>query len=192
MTSVFCANWLVYPHVSSWKAPALYSEKDEICKCLEVNVMSTRSTIISFYNFSDSPSIAIVESSYHRVVENGTLSLHCIIEDANPPVSSVYWNKNNSEVTEKANVTIHNISRAEAGNYTCNAFNDIGVGFENVYVDVLCKYLQPSSYYNHVDIDNSFYYYLKKKSEQFLQRNFTIFQIFLLLFIEISLLWLTL
>ena len=80
------------------------------------------------------------------VLEGNNLQLTC--EASGKPVPSIIWTKekpgnqgSTSVVQEGKVLTITNINRTDAENYTCTAYNDFGKPEnQTVYVNVNCEY----------------------------------------------------
>ena len=77
------------------------------------------------------------------VKEDGTLELTCSV-DSYPP-SDITWSKNGTSpslqnYTEKANLTISNVTREHAGEYVCTVHHHNRTMTASTVVTVLCKY----------------------------------------------------
>jgi len=101
--------------------------------------------ILQLQIFSDPPSLNVIYSRNHTIVEGENLTLQCRVTAANPE-PNITWYKgtvnSSTALSYGANFTLTNISRADAGNYYCTVGNGIGkpaISRISV-VTVLCKY----------------------------------------------------
>ena len=87
--------------------------------------------------FSVPPSILPVDNE--MVIEGGNVTMTCSASGF--PARTVYWVKrSNGDRFNKTELVFTNISRSEAGEYTCVA-SSLCTSTELAEVDVLCKFI---------------------------------------------------
>ena len=96
--------------------------------------------LTSFINLiADSSSVDNVVISSNTAIEGLLYSLNC--EVSGDPVPSVSWIKvSNDEHHVGKILNFPNISRNDAGSYTCEASNRCGKDFKTESINVFCKY----------------------------------------------------
>ena len=88
--------------------------------------------------FSVPPSIQPIDNE--MVIEGGNVTLTC--NATGFPALTVYWVKtSNGDRFNRTELVFTNISRSEAGEYTCVASNPCDTTTELVDVDVQCKFI---------------------------------------------------
>ena len=94
--------------------------------------------IINFINLiADSSSVDNVVKSSNAAVEGHPYNLSCEV----PGNSSVSWIKVSNDEHHVGNIlNFTNISRNDAGNYTCEASNRCGNDSKTESINVFCKY----------------------------------------------------
>ena len=93
--------------------------------------------------FSVPPSIQPIDNE--TVIEDGSVTLTC--NASGFPTPTVYWVKtSNGDRFNKTELVFTNISRSEAGEYTCVASNPCDTTTELAAVDVQCKLVAITSH----------------------------------------------
>ena len=88
--------------------------------------------------FSVVPSILPIDNEV--LIEDGNVALTC--NASGFPAPTVYWVKtSNGDRFNETELFFTNISRREAGEYTCVASNLCNTSTELAEVDVLCKFI---------------------------------------------------
>ena len=107
--------------------------------CALVQVLATELTSwFLVVIFSVPPSILPVDNE--MVIEGGNVTMTCSASGF--PAPTVYWVKtSNGDRFNKTELIFTNISRSEAGEYTCVASNPCNATTELAEVDVLCKFI---------------------------------------------------
>ena len=102
-----------------------------------VQMLASQLTILFLVMFSVVPSILPIDDE--EVIEGGDVTLTC--NASGFPAPTVYWVKtSNGDRFNETELVFTNISRSEAGEYTCVARN-LCTSTELVEVDVLCKFI---------------------------------------------------
>ena len=93
----------------------------------------------SFINLIADPSVDYVVKSSNTAIEGHPYNLSC--EESGNPKPSVSWIKvSNGELRVGKLLNFTNISRNDAGSYTCEASNRCGKDSRTESINVLCKY----------------------------------------------------
>ena len=72
------------------------------------------------------------------IAEGGNLTLSC--HATGVPLPTVFWVKTSNGLrTKGTELVFRNISRSEAGEYRCEAWNPCGSALESATIDVQCK-----------------------------------------------------
>ncbi|XP_021377124.1 nectin-3-like protein isoform X2 [Mizuhopecten yessoensis] len=92
------------------------------------------------------PAISIAPEDNPYVITEGQtgISLVCTVTSANPPVTSIIWTR---EVTEVSNTGVYNlttITPRHSGEYTCSATNDVGTTIESITLLVISSPAEPN------------------------------------------------
>ena len=102
-----------------------------------VQVLASQLTFFFLVMFSVLPSILPIDNE--TVIEGQNVTLTC--NASGFPTPTVYWVKtSNGDRFNETELVFTNISRSEAGEYTCVASN-LCTSTEVVEVDVLCKFI---------------------------------------------------
>ncbi|CAC5383868.1 unnamed protein product [Mytilus coruscus] len=101
------------------------NEKTLSCSAIYGSTLFTGNAVI---NVLYRPTIDVSpKHNPYNVLENTTnLQFICNVTGANPAVSSLRWNKDDTLVSANAIYDIPTIRRSHAGRYTCNATNSVG------------------------------------------------------------------
>lgn len=81
--------------------------------------------------------------------EGETAEFHCVARGKPPPEQYWIYNgmpikeapPNPRRIVERNKITIFNLTKADTGNYGCNASNEHGYVYKDVYVNVLGEYM---------------------------------------------------
>ncbi|XP_021362688.1 nephrin-like [Mizuhopecten yessoensis] len=92
------------------------------------------------------PAISIAPLGDPYVITEGIsgISLVCTVTSANPSVTSIFWTR---EVTEVSNTGVYNlptITPGHSGEYTCSAINDVGTTTESITLVVISSPAEPN------------------------------------------------
>ena len=103
-----------------------------------VQVMESQLIFLSLVMCSVPPSILPIANE--AVIEGKNVTLSC--NASGFPVPTVYWVKtSNGDRFNVTELVFTNISRSDAGEYTCVASNPCNTSTELAEVDVLCKFI---------------------------------------------------
>ena len=88
--------------------------------------------------FKVRPVVSVLGSS-NLIREGDTVNLTCKIIQGRPK-PQITWLKNNLSKGHSVSLSFNNITKEEAGLYTCEAKNRGGISAENIYISIHGKF----------------------------------------------------